>query len=157
MRDYAELLSAYFDESLTPAEALQLRAWLKSDEQNWRTFVRESVIHSRLRDVLLQHDMRSLVFDGAFGDAIDPRHIASLLDEEEAAQRAREAAEQAHRKAQACTDELLDRKSLRIEKHREPSLLVYAGVAAAAALLIMVGRLLGPVAEPVAKPVAVAP
>ena len=25
MRDFAELLSAYFDESLTPAEALQLR------------------------------------------------------------------------------------------------------------------------------------
>lgn len=157
MRDYAELLSAYFDESLTPAEALQLRAWLKSDEQNWRTFVRASVIHSRLRDVLQQHDMRGLVFDGAFGDAIDPQHIASLLDEEEAAQRAREAAEQAHRDALARTDELLGRKSLRIKERREPSLLVYAGVAVAAAMLIMVGRLLGPVAAPVAKSVAVAP
>ncbi|QDT75818.1 zf-HC2 domain-containing protein [Lacipirellula limnantheis] len=34
MRDYAELLSAYFDESLTPAEAAQLRAWLMADEAN---------------------------------------------------------------------------------------------------------------------------
>lgn len=156
MRDYAELLSAYFDESLTPAEALQLRDWLKSDEQNWRTFVRASVIHSRLRDVMLQHDIRGLVFEGAFGDAIDPRHIACLLNEEEEAQRVRKAAEQAQRESQARTDELLDRKSLRIEERREPSLLVYAGVVVAASLLVMFGRLLGPVSQPSERPAGMA-
>ena len=152
MRDYAELLSAYFDESLTPAEALQLRAWLAADERNWRTFVRESVIHSRLRDVLLQHDMRSLVFDGAFVDTVDPQHIASLLDEEEAmsARRALEVAEQERREALAAARraELLNLKTLPIEQPRIPQALVYAGVVAAAALLIIAFRVIAPAPIP---------
>lgn len=152
MRDYAELLSAYFDESLTPAEAAQLRAWLMADEANWRTFVRESVIHSRLRDVLLQHDMRSLVFDEAFVDTVDPRHIASLLDEEEAmvARRAEELAEQERRAALAAARraELLDLKTLAIEQPRLPQALVYASVVAAAALLLIAFRTLAPGSVP---------
>ena len=169
MRDYAELLSAYFDESLTPAEALQLRAWLKSDEQNWRTFVRASVIHSRLRDVMLQHDMRSLVFDGAFVDTVDPDHIASLLDEEEAmsARRALEVAEQERHEALATARraELLNLKTLPIEQPRVPQALVYASVVAAAALLMIAFRTFAPAPDPdpaqeevrsiVAAPVAV--
>ena len=134
MRDYAELLSAYFDESLTPAEALQLRAWLKSDDNNWRTFVRASVIHSRLRDVMLQHDMRSLVFDEAFVDTVDPEHIAGLLDEEEAmsARRAEELAKQEEREAMAAARraEMLTAKTLPIQQPRVPQALVYASVVA---------------------------
>ncbi len=152
MRDYAELLSAYFDESLTPAEALQLRAWLKADEQNWRTFVRASVIHSRLRDVMLQHDMRSLVFDGAFVDTVDPDHIASLLDEEEAmsARRALEVAEQERRESLAAARraELLNLKTLPIEQPRVPQALVYASVVAAAALLMIAFRTFAPAPDP---------
>lgn len=154
MRDYAELLSAYFDESLSPAEALQLRAWLKADEQNWRTFVRASVIHSRLRDVMLQHDMRSLVFDEAFVDTVDPEHIASLLDEEEAtsARRAQEIAEQERLEALAAARraELLDLKTLSIEQPRTPQALVYASVVAAAALLLIAFRMVAP--DPAVEP-----
>jgi hypothetical protein len=164
-RNHAELLSAYFDENLTPEEAVELRAWLDAHPANWRTFVRESVIHSRLRDVLMQHDMQSLVFDEAFVDTIDPQRIASLLDEEEAkvARRQLEAAERAEREAHAAArrQELLDRKSLRIERPRSSQGLVYAGVAAAAALLMIAFRVFapspapGPVATP-AVPIAAA-
>ena len=62
MRDPAELISAYFDDNLAEGELDQLRAWLAADPERMRQFARESVIHSRLRDMLLQHDMRSLVF-----------------------------------------------------------------------------------------------
>ena len=154
MRDFAELLSAYFDESLTPAEALHLREWLKADEENWRTFVRASVVHSRLRDVMLQHDMRSLVFDEAFVDTVDPEHIASLLDEEEAmsARRAQEIAEQERLEALAAARraELLDLKKLSIEQPRTPQALVYASVVAAAALLLIAFRMVAP--DPTVEP-----
>jgi biotin carboxyl carrier protein len=154
MRDPAELLSAYFDESLSLEETVQLRAWLGADERNWRTFVRESVIHSRLRDVMLQHDMRSLVFDEAFVDTVDPDHIASLLDEEEAmeARRAQEAAEQERRAelAVARRAELLNLKTLPAEQPRVPQVLVYASVAAAAALLVLAFRTFAPSSIPAA-------
>ena len=152
MRDPAELISAYFDDSLADGELEELRAWFAADPERMREFARESVIHSRLRDILLQHDMRSLVFGGAFGDAVDPQHIESLLNEEEeaAARREREAAEQLRIEAMASArrDELLDRKLMRIEQPRTPRALIYASVAAAAALLVIVGRLMGPPPNP---------
>lgn len=156
MRDYAELLSGYFDDNLTVAEAEALRDWLKASRANMRTFVRASVIHSRLRDVMMQHDMRSLVFEGAFGDTIDPDRIASLLDEEEAttSRRAIEAEEQAHREALAAARraEQLDRKSLRIEEPRFPHLQVYAAVAAIAAVLLLAFNAFAPTPAPPAEP-----
>ncbi|BBO35913.1 LamG-like jellyroll fold domain-containing protein [Lacipirellula parvula] len=157
MRDYAELLSAYFDDNLTVAEAEALRDWLRASRANMRTFVRASVIHSRLRDVMMQHDMRSLVFEGAFGDTIDPDHIASLLDEEEAtsSRRAIEAEEQAERAAmaEARRAEQLDRKSLRIEEPRFPHLQVYAAVAAVAAVLLLAFNAFAPTASSTVEPV----
>jgi hypothetical protein len=80
MRDPLELIAAYFDDGLTPSELAELRDWLQDNPQRLRLFVRESVVHSRLRDVLLQQDMHGLVRDEFFGDTIDPRRIASLLD-----------------------------------------------------------------------------
>ena len=162
MRDYAELLSGYFDDNLTVAEAEVLRDWLKASRANMRTFVRASVIHSRLRDVMMQHDMRSLVFEGAFGDTIDPDHIASLLDEEEATtnRRAEESEEQARREALAepRRAEQLDRKSLRIEEPRFPHMQVYAAVAAVAAVLLLAFNMFAPSAStPTAPAVAAAP
>ena len=162
MRDYAELLSGYFDDNLTVAEAEALRDWLKASRANMRTFVRASVIHSRLRDVMMQHDMRSLVFEGAFGDTIDPDHIASLLDEEEAttSRRAIEAEEQARREslAEARRAEQLDRKSLRIEEPRFPHVQVYAAVAAVAAVLLLAFNMFAPSAStPTTPPVAATP
>ena len=144
MRDPSEIMSAYFDDSLAEGEREELRAWLVADPERMRQFVLESVIHSRLRDVLVQQDMLGLVV----GDSIDPQHVASLLDEEEAAsaRRARAAAEQA-RLAElnaARQEELLDRKSLRIDEPRSPKWPVYASFAAAAALLLIVGRLTSP-------------
>jgi hypothetical protein len=159
VRHPAELISAFFDDSLGEGELDELRAWLAADAANMREFARESVIHSRLRDVMLQHDMRGLVFDGAFGESVDPQHIASLLAEDElsAARRAREAAEQAHRDALAAMrrDELLSRKAQRVEEPRYPRALIYAGVAAAAALLLMAGHFLGPTPPPGPLPTVV--
>lgn len=161
MRSHAELLSAYFDEGLTAEEAIELRGWLDSDPANWRTFVRESVIHSRLRDVMMQHDMRSLVFEEAFVDTIDPQRIASLLDEEEAkhAQRQLAAAEQAEREtlAAARRQEMLDLKSLRVDRPRSSQGLIYAGVAAAAALLVIAFRTLAPPPAPTPSPAPAPP
>jgi hypothetical protein len=155
MRDPAELLSAYFDDSLAEGELAELRAWLAGDRERLAQFVRASVIHSRLRDVLMQHDMRGLVFDGVFGDAVDPQHIAGLLDEEEeaAARRAREAEELARRQAMAAVrrEEMLDRSLMRVEEPRVPRWLVYSSVAAAAALLVMAGRMMGPAQAPEPK------
>lgn len=152
MRDPAELLSAYFDDSLAEGELAELRAWLAGDRERLAQFVRASVIHSRLRDVLMQHDMRGLVFDGVFGDAVDPQHIAGLLDEDEeaSARRAQEAAELARRQAMAAAPrgELLDRSLMRVEEPRVPRWLVYSSMAAAAVLLVMVGRLMGPAPAP---------
>jgi hypothetical protein len=166
MRDPGELISAYFDDALADGELAELRAWLGADPARLRQFVRESVIHSRMRDVLVQHDMRGLVFDEFFGDMIDPQRIASLLDEEEAAEarRAREKEEQARRQAAAAAraDEQLDRKLMRIEEPRTPKALVYACFAVAATLFLMIGRLIGTTPEPkpvsaVAKPPVNAP
>jgi hypothetical protein len=150
MRDPSELISAYFDDSLAEGELAELRSWLARDPDSLRQFVRESVIHSRLRDVLQQYDVRGLVLD----DAVDPQNIATLLDEEEAAalRREQELAEAARREALAAAraHELLDRKSLRIEEARTSRLAIYASFAAAAALLFMLGRWLGPAPEPTA-------
>jgi hypothetical protein len=158
MRDPAELLSAYFDDSLAAGELAELRAWLAGDRERLAQFVRASVIHSRLRDVLMQHDMRGLVFDGVFGDAVDPQHIAGLLDEEEeaSARRAQEAAELARRQALAAAsrDEMLDRSLMRIEAPRVPRWLVYSSTAAAAALLVLAGRMMGPAQAPAPKAAA---
>lgn len=157
MRSHAELISAYFDESLTPEEAVELRKWLDRRPENWRTFVRESVIHSRLRDVMMQHDMRSLVFAEAFVDTVDPDRIASLLDEEEAkaARLALEAAERADKEALAAARrrEALDLKSLRVDPPRSSQGLIYAGIAVAAALLLMAFRSFAPTPAPGPAPV----
>lgn len=143
MRDVAELLSAYFDDSLHAGEVEQLRAWLAASPDNMRRFVRESVIHSRLRDVLLERDMQSVFFAGAFDDTIDPRQIASLLDEEEEVALRREQVKADARAAGADenpSDQTLDRRLLRIDERRTPHWLVYAGIAAAAVLLVLATR-----------------
>jgi hypothetical protein len=143
MRDIAELLSAYFDDSLQAGELEQLRAWLAASPDNMRRFVRESVIHSRLRDVLLERDMQSVFFSGAFDDAVDPQRIASLLDEEEEVALRREQETTDARAARADDDpngQALDRRLLRIDERRTPHWLVYAGIAAAAVLLVLATR-----------------
>ena len=161
MRTHAELISAYFDESLTPEEGVELRKWLDLRPENWRTFVRESVIHSRLRDVMMQHDMRSLVFAEAFVDTIDPDRIASLLDEEDAkaSRRLLEAEERAERDAMiaARRREMLDLKSLRTDQRGPSYWMVYASVAATAALLMIAFRIFAPTAAPGIVPAGTAP
>lgn len=161
MRSHAELISAYFDESLTPEEAVELRKWLDVNPANWRTFVRESVIHSRLRDVMMQHDMRSLVFAEAFVDTIDPDRIASLLDEEDAkaSRRLLEAEERAEREAMiaARRREMLDLKSLNTDQRRPSYWMVYASVAATAALLMIAFRIFAPTPAPGIVPAGAAP
>jgi hypothetical protein len=154
MRDPLELIAAYFDDGLTPGELAELRDWLQDNPRRLRLFVRESVVHSRLRDVLVQQDMRGFARDEFFGDTIDPRRIASLLDEEEAAaaRRAQEEEERARRQALAAANlhEQLDRKLMRIEEPRSHNAFVYATLAAAAVLLVMLGRFTGQ--RPEAKP-----
>jgi hypothetical protein len=156
MRDPSELIAAYFDDGLTPAEVIELRQWLDESPHHLRQFIRDSVVHSRLRDVLIQQDMRGLVRDEFFGDTVDPHRIASLLDEEEmaAARRAREQEERAERQALAAArlHEQLDRKLMRIEEPRTSNALVYATLAAAAIMLVMLGRFTGQRPEPKAAP-----
>ncbi len=152
MRDVAELLSAYFDDSLQVGELEQLRAWIAASPDHMRRFVREAVVHSRLRDVLLERDMQSVFFAEAFDDAVDPRRIASLLDEEEeiALRRDRQAPDDAPtvRPDGPANDQSLDRRLLRIDEPRTHHWMVYAGITAAAVLLVLVTRPAPPLQPP---------
>ena len=86
MRDPQELISAYFDDSLASGELEQLRAWLQAAPENKQEFVRASMLHSRVRDLLHEREVRSLFAEpGEAGYWVHPGHIASLLEEEEAA------------------------------------------------------------------------
>jgi hypothetical protein len=143
MRDPLELISAYFDDSLADGEFAQLRDWIRSDPQHMRRFVRESMLHSRLRDLLHEREVCSLFAAGDDEQWIDPNHIVSLLEEEEAVaeRRAREYEEAARRaaEAEARRRELeLDRTALRVEEHSIPARW-YLAAAAAACLLVVLG------------------
>jgi hypothetical protein len=146
MRDPSELISAYFDDQLSDAELAELQKWMGGDEAHVRQFVRESLVHSRIRDLLLQREVCDLAFDG--DGAIDPDRIVSLLDEEAAVElrRLRAAEAEALRAAEAAArrHELeFDRNSLRVDPPRTPWRW-YAGAAVAAALLVGVAQLLLP-------------
>jgi hypothetical protein len=156
MRDPAELISRYFDAQLADGELDQLRGWIAADPQNLRQFVRESLLHSRLHDILQQDDVRGLVFDDAAGesDVIDPQHILSLLDEDERAalRRAQEEADRARIEAEARArreqwEELFNRKPA-ADAPAVPRAFAYLGAAAAAAILLLAGRLLAPAPAP---------
>ena len=88
MRDPSELASAYFDDQLSDGELAALQQWMAVDADHLRQFVRESLVHSRIRDLLQQRDMCGLAFDEVDG-VIDPDRIVSLLDEEAASERRR--------------------------------------------------------------------
>lgn len=147
MRDPSELISGYLDQQLTDEEFLTIQAWLAADPAHVRQFVRQSFLHSRVRDILQQHDVGGLAFtdDDQELSWIDPSHVRSLLDEEaEADRRAREAADDFSRESLAA-DEQLDllsfhRTPQKVERSRLPAALTYIGVAAAAALLVVVGQ-----------------
>src|SRR5690606_12757389 len=97
MRDPFELISGHLDDQLADEEFAELQAWLAADADNIAHFVRHSFLHSRVRDILQQHDVGGLAFSDEEKELswIDPSHVRSLLDEEaEADRRAREAAEQ---------------------------------------------------------------
>jgi hypothetical protein len=152
MRQPSELTSAYFDDELADGEFGNLTDWMHADATHMRQFVRESLLHSRLRDILQQHDVCGLFDeDGDESSWVEPSHIVSLLDEEAAAaeRRARESEEQAQREAEASTrrHELdLDRRNLRTEPARI-SPRWYVGAVIAATLLIVFGRSLLPTPE----------
>ena len=155
-----ELLNGYFDGALTAVESAELRAWLGADREHMRRFVREAVIHSRLRDVLHETDLISVVYDEALGDTVDPQHIASLLDEEEAAARRRRDAEESVPPVDLAPAGF-DPRSQRAPRHQEkPRLahgLVYAAGAAAAAVVVMAFRQVTPPPMPVNQPVVANP
>lgn len=143
MRDPSELASAYFDDQLSDAELVELQQWMAADADHLRQFVRESLVHSRIRDLLQQRDMCGLAFD-ELGGVVDPDRIVSLLDEEAAAERrrARAAEAEALRAAEAAArrHELeFDRASLRVEPPRAPWRW-YAGAAVAASLLVVLAQ-----------------
>lgn len=147
MRDPFELISGHLDDQLSDEEFAQLQAWLAEDPIHIRQFVRQSFLHSRVRDILLQHDVGGLAFadDERELSWIDPSHVRSLLDEEAAAdRRARETAEQLQHDALAAAQ---DRDLLAFHPvhqkrggSRLPAALTYFGVAAAAALLVVIGQ-----------------
>lgn len=147
MRDPAELISGYLDQQLTDEEFLAVQAWLAEDPAHIRQFVRQSFLHSRVRDILQQHDVGGLAFSDEDQELtwIDPSHVRSLLDEEaEAARRAHDAAE-SFRLESLAADEQLDllpfnRTQQKVERSRLPAAMAYAGVAAAAALLVVAGQ-----------------
>ena len=147
MRDPSELISGYLDQQLSDEEFLAVQAWLAEDPAHIRQFVRQSFLHSRVRDILQQHDVGGLAFsdDDQELSWIDPSHVRSLLDEEaEADRRARAAADSFSHESLAA-DEQLDllsfhRTPLKVEHSRLPTALPYIGVAAAAAMLVIVGQ-----------------
>lgn len=161
MKEPEELLNGYFDGSLTVDESSELRAWLASDREHMRMFVRESVIHSRLHDILHETEMSGVVYDEALGDTIDPRHIASLLDEEEAsAQRRRREMGEPTPEVTAfpfIREERLESKSPSHKGPRLANALIYSGLAVAAALVVMAFRQVPPTPVPLDRPLASAP
>lgn len=145
--DPLQLISGYFDDQLSDEEFAALRAWLLEDPEHMRLFVRHSFLHSRVHDILQQHDVGGLAFSAEETELswVDPSHIVSLLDEEAAAARkAREAAERARLEALAASEQrnllLFDPASQRIEAPAYPRRLAYFGVAVAAALMVLVGQ-----------------
>jgi hypothetical protein len=138
MRDPEELISAYFDDLLAPGEFEQLRLWLAAAPENKRQFVRASMLHSRVRDLLHEREVRSLFAEPEDSDYwVNPGHIASLLEEEEAVaeKRALEAEEALRRAEEAAVrrhELLLDRSLL-----TDPPVQQLQWVYAAAAILAM--------------------
>ena len=147
MRDPSELISGYFDDQLSDGELGELQQWMAADADHLRQFVRQSLVHSRIRDLLQQREVCGLAFDEMDG-AIDPDRIVRLLDEEEAVElrRLRAAEADARREAEAAArrHELeFDRKSLRVEPPRTPWRW-YVGAAVAASLLFALSNLMLP-------------
>lgn len=147
MRDPFELISGHLDDQLSDEEFARLQAWLAEEPAHIRQFVRQSFLHSRVRDILQQHDVGQLAFadDERELSWIDPNHVRSLLDEEaDADRRAREAAEQTRLETLAATQprELLAFQPAPEKRggSRLPAALTYVGVAAAAALLVVIGQ-----------------
>jgi hypothetical protein len=143
MRDPSELASAYFDDQLSDEDLVDFQKWMAADADHVRQFVRESLVHSRIRDLLQQRDMCGLAFDAIDG-VVDPDRIVSLLDEEAAAERrrARDAEAAALRAAEAAArrHELeFDRASLRVAPPQSPWRW-YAGAAVAASLLFVLAQ-----------------
>lgn len=145
--DPLQLISGYFDDQLNEDEFAALHAWLLEDPEHMRLFVRHSFLHSRVHDILQQHDVGGLAFsaEDAALSWVDPSHIVSLLDEEaDAARKAREAAERARLEALAASEQqnllLFDPASQRIDAPAYPRRLAYLGVAVAAALMVLVGQ-----------------
>ena len=50
--DWQDLITDFFDGSPTEEEVQRLNEWIKSDPRNARRFVRESIVHSHLHDLL---------------------------------------------------------------------------------------------------------
>jgi hypothetical protein len=147
MPDPSELISGYLDDQLTDEEFVLVQIWLAEDPAHIRQFVRQSFLHSRVRDILQQHDVGGLAFSNEDRELswIDPSHVRSLLDEEaEADRRARQAIERSLLDSRAADEqrELLSfhRKLQKPQPSRLPAVLTYAGVAAAAAVLVVIGQ-----------------
>lgn len=147
MRDPFELISGHLDDQLSDEEFAQLQAWLAEEPAHIRQFVRQSFLHSRVRDILQQHDVGGLAFadDDRELTWIDPSHVRSLLDEEaEADRRARETSERKRAEASAAAQEkellAFHPKHEKRSGSRVPAMLTYLGVAAAAALLVVIGQ-----------------
>lgn len=150
MREPLELISAYFDDALTDEEFAELRAWLHEDANRVRIFVLESVLHSRLHDILIQEDVCSLAFGGDedFG-AVNPR-LLSLLEEEAAAERRARQAARALPDAKASRPaELLDRSLLRSNPPPTLRWVAYGTAGVAAALLFLLSLVFSPPTPPV--------
>jgi hypothetical protein len=149
MRDPFELISGHLDDQLADEEFAELQAWLAADAANIAHFVRHSFLHSRVRDILQQHDVGGLAFSDEEKELswIDPSHVRSLLDEEaEANRRAREAAERVRLQSSLQDEHPTGAPFTRSSRttpptSRLPVALTYAGVAAAAALLVVLGQL----------------
>ena len=147
MRDPFELISGHLDDQLNDEEFVRLQAWLAEEPAHIRQFVRQSFLHSRVRDILQQHDVGALAFadDERELSWIDPSHVRSLLDEEaDADRRSREAAEQTRMETLAASQQQDLLAFHPVPEKREashlPAALTYFGVAAAAALLVVIGQ-----------------
>ena len=145
--DSLQLISGYFDDQLSDEEFSALRTWLLDDPEHMRLFARHSFLHSRVHDILHQHDVGGLAFSAEETALswVDPSHIVSMLDEEaDAARKAREAAEQVRLEALAASQAqnllLFDPASQRIDAPAYPRRLAYLGVAIAAALMVLAGQ-----------------
>jgi hypothetical protein len=78
-----ELITRHLDRSLTAAEATRLSAWIKADSANAQRFVREAIVHSHIRDLLVgQQALLGPMRGNALVDSSDTMIVRAISPED---------------------------------------------------------------------------